>query len=116
MIVPENKGGSSNQHQQGGCSNPTGIGAQTKDLRTVTATTTTIETTETTTVTQKWVKNLSGVPLTQVQASLLAHGPGFAVTPPGIPLMGITKWLLNKPVVTWCQTMLKSLELKLDGP
>ena len=66
---------------RGGRSNPTGIGAQIKDLRTVTAAskTTTIETTETTT--QKWVKNEPGVPLTQAQALLLTHGPGFEVTP-----------------------------------
>ena len=30
---------------------------------------------------QRWVKNLSGVPLTKAQASLLTHGPNFAVTP-----------------------------------
>ena len=30
---------------------------------------------------KKWVINLSSSPLTQAQASLLAHGPGYAVTP-----------------------------------
>ena len=30
---------------------------------------------------EKWVINLSSSPLTQAQASLLAHGPGYAVTP-----------------------------------
>ena len=29
----------------------------------------------------KWVKNLLGVPLTDAQVSLLAHGPNFAVAP-----------------------------------
>ena len=29
----------------------------------------------------KWVINLASAPLSQVQASLLAHGPGYAVTP-----------------------------------
>ena len=36
---------------------------------------------DTTATTQKWVINLSGAPLTQVQVSLLAHGPGFTVIP-----------------------------------
>ena len=90
MIVPETRGGHSNQHQKGGCSNYTGIGAQIKDSRTVVVTTATTTTTtmETSDTTKKWVINLSEAPLTQVQASLLACGPGFAVTP-GIPLWGL---------------------------
>ena len=40
-----------------------------------------METTETIATTQKWVINLSGAALTQAQASLLAHGPGFTVIP-----------------------------------
>ena len=31
--------------------------------------------------TRKWVINLSSIPLTQEQVSLLAHGPNFVVTP-----------------------------------
>ena len=34
---------------------------------------------------KKWVINLSSVPLTKDQESLLAHGPNFAVTPPKPP-------------------------------
>ena len=30
---------------------------------------------------QRWVKNLSGVPLTKAEASLLTHGPNFMVAP-----------------------------------
>ena len=33
----------------------------------------------------KWVVNLSSVPLTQDQISLLEHGPNFAVTPQRSP-------------------------------
>ena len=32
-------------------------------------------------ISKKWVINLSSIPLTQEQVSLLAHGPNFAVTP-----------------------------------
>ena len=34
---------------------------------------------------KKWVINLSSVPLTKDQESLLEHGPNFAVTPPRPP-------------------------------
>ena len=33
------------------------------------------------TSTDKWVKNLSGVPLTTAHVSLLGHGPNFAIAP-----------------------------------
>ena len=48
--------------------------------RTTTTTTTTRDTAEDRRE-KKWVINLSSSPLTQAQASLLAHGPGYAVTP-----------------------------------
>ena len=51
------------------------IGAQAQGPTTASTTTTT------TTTMQKWVRNLSGVPLTKAQAFLLAHGPGFTVVP-----------------------------------
>ena len=68
----------------GGCSNHTGIRAQRKDIRPVSAITSNVTTTKETadTIDQgKWLTNLSRAPITQVQASLQAHGPGFAVTP-----------------------------------
>ena len=44
-------------------------------------TTTTTRDTADSRINEKWVINLSSSPLTQAQASLLAHGPGYAVTP-----------------------------------
>ena len=38
-------------------------------------------TTTTTVQLEKWVRNLSGAPLTKAQMSLLAHGPNFAIAP-----------------------------------
>ena len=35
---------------------------------------------------KKWVINLSSIPLTKEQDSLLAHGPNFAITPKRPPL------------------------------
>ena len=35
--------------------------------------------------TKKWVINLSSIPLTQEQESLLAHGPNLVITPPKPP-------------------------------
>ena len=76
------------QKTNGGHSNHTGIRAQNKDIRKLPAVT--FNLTKTTTTTSgdtadaidkdKWVINLPRAPLTQVQASLLAHGPGFVVT------------------------------------
>ena len=75
-----------------GCSNPSSIEAPNRDREgrilpavtsnktNLTTTTTTIDTAEDK-MEKKWVINLSSSPLTQVQASLLAHGPGYAVTP-----------------------------------
>ena len=86
-LCQKTKGGHSNQHP-GGHSNHTGIRAQNKDVRTLPAVTSNLTTTTTTSRDtadaidkDKWVINLSRAPLTQVQASLLAHGPGYAVTP-----------------------------------
>ena len=86
-LCQKTKGGHSKQHP-GGCSNHTGIRAQkqnkeSKTLPAVTSnlTTTTSRDTADGTDKDKWVINLSSAPLTQVQASLLPHGPGYAVTP-----------------------------------
>ena len=75
------------QHQ-GGCLNHIGIRARNKDVRTLPAVTTYLTTTTTTSRDtadaidkDKWVINLSRAPLTEAQASLLAHRPGYAVTP-----------------------------------
>ena len=86
MILPENKGWPLKPALTGWPLKPYSHWGTKKRIKCSTSnntatTTTTVETTETTNATQKLVKNLSGVPLTQVQASLLAHGPGFAVTP-----------------------------------
>ena len=53
--------------------------------------TTTTTTTDTTTkeYINRWVRNLSSTPFTEVQVSLLVHGPNFAVAPRH-PSMGIT--------------------------
>ena len=45
------------------------------------ATATTSPTIVTTLQVEKWMKNLSEVPLTKAQFSLLAHGPNFTVAP-----------------------------------
>ena len=80
------KGGCSKQHP-GDHSNYTGLKAHNKRneariLPAVTAnTTTTTRDTADSRINEKWVINLSSSPLTQAQASLLAHGPGYAVTP-----------------------------------
>ena len=81
------KGGHSKQHP-GDCSNYRGTKAQNRNneariLPAVTSNTaaTTTRDTANEKVNEKWVINLSSSPLTQAQASLLAHGPGFAVTP-----------------------------------
>ena len=81
-LCQKTKGGCSKQHL-GGHSNHTGFRTQYNEVRTLPAVTY-ITTTTTTTPgdtadvidKEKWVINLSSVPLTQVQASLLAHGPG----------------------------------------
>ena len=58
----------------------TEITAGTIGETTTTTTTTTVATTsETTEQSNKWMKNLSEVPLTESQMSLLAHGPNFAI-------------------------------------
>ena len=49
-----------------------------------------VETTATTVQSNKWVKNLSEVPLTEAQVSLLAHGTNFAIAPRNLPLEYIT--------------------------
>ena len=80
------KGGCSKQHP-GDHSNHTGSKAQntSNEIRILPAvtskTTTTTRDTADGRVNEKWVLNLSSSPLTQAQASLLAHGPGYAVTP-----------------------------------
>ena len=48
---------------------------------TLTAAISTMFTTTTTTQLDKWVKNLSAVPITKAQASILAHGPNFIIAP-----------------------------------
>ena len=89
-LCQKTKGGHSKQHPSGR-SNLSSTEAQNKDKegrilpavtlnRTTTTTTTTRDTAEDRRE-EKWVINLSSSPLTQVQASLLAHGPGYAVTP-----------------------------------
>ena len=85
---PKTRAGCSKQHP-GGCSNHTCTEAQNRNkeariLPTVTpnrVTTTTTRDTAEDKAKEKWVINLSSSPLTQAQASLLAHGPGYAVTP-----------------------------------
>ena len=44
---------------------------------------------------KKWVINLSSVPLTKVQESLLSHGPNFAVTPQKPPYEEYIKAIEN---------------------
>ena len=89
-LCQKTKGGRSKQHP-GGHSNLSSTKALNKDRevrilpavtsnRTTTTTTTTRDTAEDASE-KKWVINLSSSPLTQAQASLLAHGPGYAVTP-----------------------------------
>ena len=87
---PKTRGGHSKQHL-GGHSNHTSTMAlnRSREARilpavtpnTVTTTTTITSNTAEDKAKEKWVINLSSSPLTQVQASLLAHGPGYAVTP-----------------------------------
>ena len=57
---------------------------------TTTATTTGMATTND--YVRKWVKNLSGTPLTEAQVSLLVHGPNFAIAS-STPFMGNTSQL-----------------------
>ena len=90
-MCQKTKGGHSKQHP-GDCSNQTGFRAQNNEVRTLPAVTSnSIATTTTSRDTadaidkDKWVINLSNAPLTQLQASLLAHGPGYAVTPKHSP-------------------------------
>ena len=71
-LCHKTRGGCSNH--QSGCSNHTCNQAHVQDPTTTTTTTNA-------TTRHKWVKSLSGVPLTKAQASLLAHGPGFAAAP-----------------------------------
>ena len=35
---------------------------------------------------ERWVMNLSKIPLTEAQENLLAHGPNFAITPRSPPI------------------------------
>ena len=42
-------------------------------------------TTATSTTTNKWVKNLSSIPLTKAKEHLLSHGPNFAIAPKCLP-------------------------------
>ena len=86
-LCQKTKGGCSNQYP-GGCSNLTGIRVQNKELRTLPAVSSNLTTTTTTSRDtadaidkDKLGINLSRAPLTQAQSSLLAHGPGYAVTP-----------------------------------
>ena len=86
-MCQKTRGGCSNK-DQGGHSNFIDTGAKRRVTRSTSVTTTNITTTTTTTRAtsdnidqSKWVINLSKALLTQAQASLLAHGPGFAVTP-----------------------------------
>ena len=44
-------------------------------------TSTTTDTATTNDYINKWVRNLSSIPLTEAQVSLLVHGPNFAVAP-----------------------------------
>ena len=89
-LCQKTKGGHSKQHPSG-CSNLSSTEAPNRDRegrilpvvtsnRTTITTTTTIDTAEDKSE-KKWVINLSSSPLTHAQASLLAHGPGYAVNP-----------------------------------
>ena len=81
MIVPENKGWLLNK-DLGGCSNFIDTGAKMSlTITNITTATTTTRATSDKIDQSKWVINLSKAQLTQAQASLPAHGPGFAVTP-----------------------------------
>ena len=86
-LCQKTKGGCSKQHP-GGRSNHAGFRAQSNEVRTLPAVTSITTTTSTTSRDsadvidkERWVINLSSAPMTQVQASLLAHVPGYAVTP-----------------------------------
>ena len=87
-LCQKTKGGCS-KHHPSGCSNLSSTEALNKDreVRILPAVTSNRTTTTTTRDTvedkseKKWVINLSSSPLTQAPASLLAHGPGYAVTP-----------------------------------
>ena len=59
-------------NNSGGCSKNTNSCTLAPATATVTPTTTQLE---------KWVKNMSGVPLTKAHISLLANGPNFTVAP-----------------------------------
>ena len=76
QLCQQNKGGHSN-HTSGHSNQHT----STKTHEHVPIPKTATTTATTTTSRQKWVKNLSGVPLTKAQASLLTHGPNFAMAP-----------------------------------
>ena len=64
----------------------------TEATNTVTSTTTTITTATTNGYVNKWVRNLSGTPLTEAQVSLLVHGPNFAVAPRHPPMGSTLPW------------------------
>ena len=69
-MCPQTKVGHSNL--TGGCP---------KNTYTLAPATATVTTSKTTPQMEQWDKNLSGVPLTKAQLSLLAHGPNFSVAP-----------------------------------
>ena len=59
---------------------------------------------------QKWVINISGTPLTEVQEKLLAHGPNHAVVPKYPPTIEVIT-LIEKT----CQNMVKGEAEELRG-
>ena len=64
---------------------------------------------------EKWVKNLSGVPLTMAQVSLLAHGPNFAAAPRHPPYVEyIAAW--SMPARALSHMKQKSIEQKSGDP
>ena len=87
--------------------------AVTSNKTNLTTITTTIDTAEDK-MEKKWVINLSSSPLTQVQASLLAHGPGYAVTPKH-PLYGDYIVAIEKACSTLYQNRVEMLRAEIPG-
>ena len=117
---PTTRGGCSKH--PGGHSNHISTKAQIQDkeVRILPAVTTNATTTTTTTtrdtaedkIEKKWVINLSSSPLTQAQASLLAHGPGYAVTPKH-PLYGDYLVAIEKACSTLDQNRAEELRAEI---
>ena len=56
---------------------------------------------------KKWVINLSSIPLTKKQESLLAHGPNFAISPKK-PLLGDYILNIERHAKVWTPTRLEN--------